>query len=78
MLKTDQQFSGLDGKKKDLKINSDGSVTLYFGPKSPKGHKSNWIQTLPNKSWNALLRLYGPLEPWFDKTWKSGDYELID
>jgi hypothetical protein len=24
------------------------------------------------------LRLYGPLEPWFDKTWKPGDFELVD
>jgi hypothetical protein len=26
------------------------------------------IQTIPGKSWNTLLRLYGPLEPWFNKT----------
>jgi hypothetical protein len=23
-----------------------------------------------------ILRLYGPLEPWFDKTWKPGEIEL--
>ena len=28
-------------------------------------------------SWSALLRLYGPLEPWFDKSWKPGDFELV-
>ena len=22
---------------------------------------------------NTILRLYGPLEPWFDKTWIPGD-----
>jgi len=27
--------------------------------------------------WNALLRLYGPLEPWFDKSWKPGDFEEV-
>jgi hypothetical protein len=21
---------------------------------------------------------YGPLEPWFDKTWKPGDLELVE
>jgi len=25
----------------------------------------------------VLLRLYGPLEPWFNKTWKPNDFELI-
>jgi hypothetical protein len=25
----------------------------------------------------AIFRLYGPLEPWFDKTWKPGDIELV-
>jgi hypothetical protein len=28
------------------------------------------VQTMPGKGWNSLLRLYAPLEPWFDKTWK--------
>jgi hypothetical protein len=26
--------------------------------------------------WNTILRLYGPLEPWFDKTWRPGEIEL--
>jgi len=42
-----------------------------------KGHEGNWIQILPGKSYNVLLRLYGPQEPWFDKTWKPGDFELV-
>lgn len=29
------------------------------------------------KSRAALLRLYGPLEAWFDKSWKTGDIELV-
>jgi hypothetical protein len=33
---------------------------------------------MPGKSYNVLLRLYGPLEPWFDKTWKPGDFELVE
>jgi hypothetical protein len=24
----------------------------------------------------AILRLYGPLEPWFKKTWQPGEIEL--
>lgn len=78
MLQTDQQFPGIDSKKKDLKKNSDGSVTVYFGPQAPNGKESNWVQTLPKKSFNVMYRMYGPLEPWFDKTWKLGDFELVD
>jgi hypothetical protein len=24
-----------------------------------------------------MLRLYGATEPWFDKTWRPGEFELI-
>jgi hypothetical protein len=27
------------------------------------------VQTIPGKGWNVLFRLYGPLQPWYDKTW---------
>ncbi len=78
MLQTDQKFPGVDSKKADLQKNSDGSVTVYFGPKAPKGKEDNWVQTLPGKSFNVMYRMYEPLEPWFDKTWKLGDFELVE
>jgi hypothetical protein len=28
-------------------------------------------------SWFTILRLYGALEPWFDKTWRPGEIELV-
>ena len=77
MLETDQQLAGLDSNDPELEANKDGSYTMWFGPKAPKGHESNWIQTMPGKGYNVLLRLYGPLQPWFDKTWKPGDFELV-
>lgn len=77
MLQTDQQFPGIDSKKKDLQVNADGSVDIYVGPKPPTGKESNWLQSDPDKGWNTVLRLYGPLEPWFDKTWIPGDFELV-
>ena len=78
MLETDQKLAGLDSNQKDLKKNADGSVTVWFGPKAPAGQETNWVQTMPGKGWNTLLRLYGPLEPWFNKTWKPGDFELVN
>jgi len=26
---------------------------------------------------STILRLYGPLEPWFEKTWRPGEIELV-
>lgn len=77
LLETDQKSAGLDSNHKGLKANSDGSYTIYFGPKAPRGQANNWVQTMPDKGYNVLLRLYGPLEPWFNKTWKPGDFELV-
>ena len=78
MLETDQKLAGLDSNQRDIKKNADGSVTVWFAPKAPAGQESNWVQTMPGKGWNSLLRLYAPLEPWFDKSWKPGDFERVD
>ena len=77
MLQTDAQFPSIGSQKKDIVINPDTSVDVYFGPTAPAGHEANWLQTVPGKGWNILFRLYGPLELWFDKTWKPGEFELV-
>ncbi|MFC5051957.1 DUF1254 domain-containing protein [Rubritalea spongiae] len=76
-LQTSQPYPSKNNKRSNLDINNDGSVTLYFGPKAPEGKENNWIQTIPNKGWYSVLRLYGPLEPWFDKTWRPGEIEPV-
>lgn len=78
LLETDQKLAGVDSTDKTLKVEADGSATVWFGPKAPEGHESNWVQTMPGKGWNVLLRLYGPEEAWFKKTWKPGDFELVE
>ncbi|NOY42055.1 MAG: DUF1254 domain-containing protein [Planctomycetes bacterium] len=78
MLQTDQQFPSLGSSKKGVVANPDTSVDIYFGPKAPKGKESNWIQTVPGKGWNTILRLYGPLEPWFNKTWQPSEIVLVE
>ncbi len=58
--------------------NADGSTTVYFSPKQPEGVKrGNWIQTDPKKGWFIALRLYSPLESFFDKSWRLGEVELV-
>ena len=77
LLQTDQQFPSVGSQKKGIIINNDKSVDVYFGPNAPAGKENNWIQTVPGKSWFVILRLYGPLQPWFDKTWKPGEIEEV-
>jgi hypothetical protein len=77
MLETDQKLAGLDSNNPSVKPNDGGSYTVWFRPKAPQGHEGNWIQTMPGKSYDVLLRLYGQLQAWFDKTWKLGDFELV-
>lgn len=74
-LQTSQSFPSKNNKRDKLIENPDGSVDLYFGPKAPEGKEANWIQTVAGKGWYTLLRLYGPLEPWFDKSWRPGEFE---
>jgi hypothetical protein len=78
MLQTDQKYPKKNNSNDKLVYNKDGSVDLYFGPKVPKGKKENWIQTVPGKAWFVLFRVYGPLQPWFDKTWQLNDFELME
>jgi hypothetical protein len=77
MLQTDAQFPSIGSQTRGIVINPDTSVDVWFGPTAPAGHEANWVQTVPGKGWNVLFRLYGPLQPWFDKTWKPGEFELV-
>jgi len=77
MLQTDERFPGIDDKKPGMIKNTDGSYDIYFGPTVPKGQENNWVQTIPGKGWNVIFRLYGPLEPWYNKTWRPGEIELV-
>ena len=78
ILETDQQSGGIDSNKPGIKPNEDGSYSIFFGPTAPDGWENNWAQTVPGRSFNVMMRLYGPLEPWFDKSWRPGDLELVE
>ena len=76
MLQTDQEWPAVSSDDKDLMTNPEGSVDVYFGPEPPAGG-ANWIQTLPGKGWFPTVRLYGPLEPWIEKTWRLPEIEPL-
>ena len=59
-----------------MKLNADGSVTLYVGPKAPKGYENNWIPTA-GKTPYFMFRFYGPEEDFYNKTFKLNDVELV-
>jgi hypothetical protein len=76
-LQTSQLFPTVGSQSKGMKKNADGSYDVYFAPKAPKGEEGNWLQTVPGKSWFVILRMYGPLEPWINKTWRPGEIEPV-
>jgi len=61
--------------KSKMQINGDGSVDLYFAPKTPAGQEANWIPT--GEDFFIIFRLYGPEKAYFDRTWKLPDIENI-
>lgn len=60
MMQTDQQFPSVSSQQKDLVVNADGSVISVLAHNQPPAQKGNWIQTVPGKGWNTILRLYRP------------------
>ena len=73
MLQTDQKNAGIDSLQDDLRYNTDGSIDLYYAPKPPPGYESNWVQTIPGKSWFSILRMYSPLKAWIDQDWRPSE-----
>jgi hypothetical protein len=44
---------------------------------APVGRESRWIKTTPGKGWFTYMRLDGPEQAAFDRTWKPGDIEPV-
>jgi len=60
----------LGTKNKSLKYNSDGSLTIYLGTKSPgKAKETNWLPA-PSGNFSLWIRAYWPDQAILDGTWK--------
>lgn len=57
----------------DLPANEDGSIDVYFGPTLPPQGEKSWIKTKPGEGFFVYLRFYGPLEPFYDKSWQINE-----
>lgn len=73
LIQTDNPYPSVMSLTGTVVPEEDGSIVLWFGPTPPPGREANWIRTLPNKSWFPMLRLYGPLQPWFDGAWTPSE-----
>ncbi len=63
-----------------LKQNADGSYDLFVGPdesKVPEEFRGtpNFAATNSNKGFMVYFRFFGPLEPFFDRTWELESFE---
>ena len=73
LLQTDNPYPSVNNRFTDLQTEDNGDTIIRFGPTA--GTQPNGLQTVPGKSWFPILRLYGPLESWFDQTWRPGEIQ---
>jgi hypothetical protein len=81
LLQTDQLYPRAGSQEYPspaAEAESDGSTVVHFSPTRPDGVAAgNWIQTDPEKGWFVILRLYSPLQSFFDKSWRAGEIEPV-
>jgi hypothetical protein len=82
MLQTEQRYPRAGSQEYPspaAEAESDGTTVVYFSPTRPDDvAPGNWIQTDPERGWFTILRLYSPLRPFFDKSWRPGEIELAE
>jgi len=73
MPETSQLLPSKNGFENTVK-NDDGSIDLYFGPTKPQGvAETNYIETIEDRAFITVIRLYGAGIEFFDQTWKPDD-----
>ncbi|MFF1872048.1 DUF1254 domain-containing protein [Kitasatospora herbaricolor] len=81
MLKTPQRYPRAGSQSYPspaASADGDGSTTVHFSPARPDGvAEGNWIQTVPDKGWFAVVRFYSPLQPFFDRSWRPSEVEPV-
>lgn len=75
LLQTGNPYPSINSRFSDVHAEDNGDTIITFGPAPPPQPGVNWLQTIPGKSWFPILRLYGPLQPWFDQTWRPGEIQ---
>lgn len=68
----------IGSRTEGVKVNKDGSTDLFAGPDVPQGFEGNHLKTVGDDGWFVYFRLYAPLEPFFDKSFKLPDFEIVN
>ncbi len=72
-----QPKAGVASSDKGVKVNADGTIDIFFGPKAPAGQKANWVPTTPDTNYWLYFRFYGPEPAVFTKSWQLPDLEEV-
>jgi hypothetical protein len=59
-----------------MRKSADGGITLYVGPRAPKGEEANWIPTAGKRSL-PCIRFYGPTDALNNRTFKLPDFAEV-
>jgi hypothetical protein len=78
IIQNDQGKSDISSVREGVRVEEDGSYKVFVGPNAPEGYENNWVQSNPEKGFFAYLRLYGPLESFYDKSWKMPDVRKVN
>ncbi|TWB04447.1 DUF1254 domain-containing protein [Bradyrhizobium stylosanthis] len=76
-VQTDQARGALRSMFELKDIKGTAPADLFFGPDAPRGNEAHWIKTQPGRGWFAYIRIYGPEQAAFDKSWKPGDFTEV-
>ena len=52
-------------------------LRLFRGRAPHENQQLKWLQTIPDKGYFILLRLYSPGKAFFDQTWKLDDVKKV-
>ena len=50
MIQTDQQFPSVSSQNKDMQVNADGSIDVYFGPKPRQARRTTGCRPFPARA----------------------------
>ena len=68
-----QPKAGVASSDKGVKVNADGTIDIFFGPKAKAGQEANSVPTTPDTNYWLYFRFYGPKPAVFTKTWQLPD-----
>jgi len=68
-----QPKAGVASSDKGVKVNADGTIDIFFGPKAKAGQKANSVPTTPDTNYWLYFRFYGPKPAVFTKSWQLPD-----